>query len=501
MLESFRKRKDNLVSTFIILAVVAVMALYGVGQMNSDPTGGGVAAWVNGESISHTEYAQALERQTYQIRSMFGGQIDERMLNQFQIPRRTLNELIQYKLISQQARKMGIVVTDYELATFIRSLPYLQKDGKFDSEAYNKIPNRGAEEKIQRERLQAARFQEYLDGRVRATPAQLERAHVLQDTKVNLDYAKIDLRALGKNQKPNKAAVDEFLKKTPEKDLETYYAENRADFTEPGKVQLKQIRVGIPFQASPAQKEQARAKIDEIAKGLTAANFSERARQKSDDEYAKKGGEVGWLNRGTLEKALESAIDGLDEGQISAPIETTFGYFLVLVEKKKEEVVKPFKEVKTTIAERLLAEKQGDEFVEKKKKEWNDILASGKSLEPELKAAKIELKKTGPFSVGQGSIPNVGQGDELVSAVFELTKAKPAVKGLIPSGEQFYYFKLASLEPAKPADFSKSTDVTEKSFVPPLRQEILSTWLASVEKNASIKTEVKFEEEPTTMVQ
>lgn len=494
MLDSIRKRKDSFISTFIILAVVAVMAFYGLGQLTKDnDVGGGAAAWVNGEMISKREFQQEWERRIYQYQSLLGGQFDQRLLDQLQLPQRTLDELVQYKLLAQQAKKMGIVVPDSELADHIRGLPYYQKDGKFNYDLYSKIPNRGQEEKARREQLAVTKLQGYLNDRIRLPLSEVERSYQMRETKVDLDYAKIDLNALAGSRKATPAQVDAFLKTAKNEELEAYYNSHRREYSEPAQVKLRQIRIGIPYEATVAQKNEAKKKIDDIAKEVNEKNFAAVAKAKSDDEYAKKGGEVGWIKRGTLERALETAMDTLTPGKVSAPVETTFGYFILQIEEKKPEVIKSLEQVKRQVAEKLVAEKTAKQFADEKRAEWDKMLASGKSIEGELKALKIDVKKTGPFSIGQGYIPNVGQADAVVDEVFQLTAANPLPKKLVPFQESFYYVKLRSVERPKEGDFAKNREMIEKSVATSLRTEVMSNWVAGLQKASTVKTELKFE--------
>lgn len=492
MLDSIRKRKENFFYSFVILAVVIVMGFFGVGKMAGDGDKDGVAAWVNGEPISQREFRQMLEYKLAQYQSMLGGQYDEKLLNALQVPQRTLEELVQFKLLSQQAKALGVIVPDSELADHIRSLPMYQKDGKFDAELYSKIPNRGLEEKRQRERLQTLRLQNYLADRIKVTPSEIQKNYLLKESKVDLQYAKIDFAALAPKAPPSKQQVDNFLKTTTDTDLQVYYDSHKADFSQKAQVHLKQIRVGVPFKATEAVRAEARKKIDSIAKETTAANFEQMAKTKSDDEYAKKGGEVGWIARGNLEKALEDAIDKLPPGTVSPVVETPFGFFLLQAVEKKEPVLRPLSEVKATVAENLLKEKEKQKFIEDKRKSWETMVAAGTPLDGELKKAGVDLKKTGPFALGQGFVPNVGQVDSMIDAAFELTKEKPVAKKLFFFQDHYYYVKLLSMDMPKKDDFAKNAETVEKGIVTALQGELLSTWIKDLQKKSTVKTDVAF---------
>jgi hypothetical protein len=68
--------------------------------------------------------------------------------------------------------------------------------------------------------------------------------------------------------------------------------------------------------------------------------------------------------------------------------------------EKKDEKAKTFDEVKNAVAETLWKDKSKKAFVDERVKTWEAALAQGKPLDAELKKNKIELKKTGSFSLG-----------------------------------------------------------------------------------------------------
>ncbi len=499
MLDSIRKKKDNLIYTFLILAVVAVMALYGVGKMAGDQNAGGAVAWVNGEIITRDVYRQELEMKMNQYQQMMGGQYDEKFLMTLQIPQRTVDELIQQKLLTQQAKKLEFLVPDKELIDNIKSEPYYQKDGKFDAELYSGLPNRGMEEKRRRERLQLVKFYTYLVNRIQLTPTALKDAYQAKETKVDVEYAKIDFNALAPKI-PAPGEVDAYLKTAKATDFQQYYDSHHSEFTEKAMVNLRQIKVNVPFQAKAPQKDEAKKKMDEIAKLVTLQNFTEVASKRSEDESSKKGGNLGWVARGSLEPALENALDKLPTNQVSAPVETPFGYYLLLVTEKKDEKVKPLDSVKRDIAVKLVGETSKKAFIDGKRKEWEKILASGKSIEPELKKLKVDVKKTGPFSLGQGHVPSIGPADPILDAIYQLTPDAPIAKHLVPYLESEYYLKLKTVDRPKMTELAKDADTVETDLLSPVRNDLLTEWLSNLKKTAAIKMVIEFNQKQETAI-
>ncbi len=494
MISKFKKFQQNFIFSVIIIAIVAVMALYGLNSKNEEHSGAGAAAYVNGEVITNAAFHQVLESTIEEYRQRLGGQLDERLLAQFEIPQNTLDEMVRYKLLAQQATRLGFRVTDQELADFIRKAPAFQRDGQFDPALYKKaVPNRGLEEKRIRESMLIRRMQMYLARRVQVPADMLDREYGLKETKANLSFARIDMKALAGKPTPSRGDIDATLKATPAEGIKAYYDGHQRDFTSPAAVYLRQIRVGVPFQASPEKKAEAKKKIDAIAAEVTPANFEAMARKHSDDEFAKKGGVAGWVNRGTLEKEMDEAIGKLQPGEVSKPVTTGFGYYLLQVKETRPESTKPLDAVREDIARELWKEKHATEFANKKKAEWERKLAEGKSIEAELKAANIEVKKTGPFSVGQGYIPQVGQVDEINDALFTLTKAKPVGPKLYPNGTDFYFIKLESLETPKNSDLEANRESVATSLETSLQTTFLKKWIESLKDGAAIRIEAKFE--------
>jgi len=74
---------------------------------------------------------------------------------------------------------------------------------------------------------------------------------------------------------------------------------------------------------------------------LKGADFAELARRYSGDAAsAAHGGELGWIERGKLLPEYERAAFGLQIGEISAPVETPMGYYLIQVLDRRQDAVR-----------------------------------------------------------------------------------------------------------------------------------------------------------------
>ncbi|MFA9217110.1 MAG: peptidylprolyl isomerase [Sphingomonadaceae bacterium] len=87
----------------------------------------------------------------------------------------------------------------------------------------------------------------------------------------------------------------------------------------------------------------AKRKLTELKERLDnkAAKFEELARLFSNDGSASKGGDLGWLYPGDTMPEFEAAMNGLKIGEVSEPVESSFGYHLIeVLERKSDDVSK-----------------------------------------------------------------------------------------------------------------------------------------------------------------
>jgi len=154
--------------------------------------------------------------------------------------------------------------------------------------------------------------------------------------------------------------------------LEKFYKENEKNFSVPKKLQARHILVKTEDEAKALIKELDAAK-DKKAK------FIELAKSKSTGPSGKDGGDLGWFELGRMVPEFSAAADKLKVGAYTkTPVKTQFGFHLIMLDGKKEAVVKPFKEVE----EQIRAQISGKEFADRMKAKTEEL----------RKSAKIELK-------------------------------------------------------------------------------------------------------------
>lgn len=89
------------------------------------------------------------------------------------------------------------------------------------------------------------------------------------------------------------------------------------------------------------------------------AAFEELAKIHSDDLSANKGGDLGWLNPGDTVPEFERAMDALKPGDLSAPVQSPFGWHLIQVLERRDQDVT--QERKRLEARRAIRERKSEE--------------------------------------------------------------------------------------------------------------------------------------------
>ncbi|MYM82544.1 molecular chaperone SurA [Duganella sp. FT50W] len=116
----------------------------------------------------------------------------------------------------------------------------------------------------------------------------------------------------------------------------------------------------------------AKRKLLELKERLDnkAAKFEDLARLVSNDGSASKGGDLGWLYPGDTMPEFEAAMNALKIGEVSQPVETSFGVHLIEVLERKSDDVS--KERERNNARQALRERKLEEATESWQREVRD---------------------------------------------------------------------------------------------------------------------------------
>lgn len=201
------------------------------------------------------------------------------------------------------------------------------------------------------------------------------------------------------------AAFDERLQYWRRRALrETFFDTSvKASVTEAEARQLYDTQVAAITQAKPEDEVKAshilvkdEAKAKEIAAALKPGDekaFAEAAKANSLDPGSKEdGGSLGFFGRGQMVPQFEEAAFKLKAGEVSAPIQTQFGWHIIKVDERRAKPAPKIPEF-AEIKERVMAS-----LMHKKAQEALDGLRAKAKLEyvdPEVKK-QVEAEKAAP---------------------------------------------------------------------------------------------------------
>jgi peptidyl-prolyl cis-trans isomerase SurA len=110
--------------------------------------------------------------------------------------------------------------------------------------------------------------------------------------------------------------------------------------------------------------EQVRSRLLQLEKRINdGEDFATLARSHSQDSVsAANGGELGWVNPGDLVPQFEEAMNRLQIGEVSDPVETPYGWHIIQVEERR--VHDSTDELQRSKARQLLRSRKNDEETE-----------------------------------------------------------------------------------------------------------------------------------------
>ncbi|MDO8519510.1 MAG: SurA N-terminal domain-containing protein [Deltaproteobacteria bacterium] len=190
MLDILRKKASSLIVK-VLLGGIAIVFIFFFGStsLRNPEVQGEIAAKVDGKSITAREVEGRL-RLNMEMNPYYK---DLPETFQTQLRQAAVGELVQIAVIEGEVKKIGITVTDAELAQAIRKDPSLSKDGKFDHAFYQQkfrpgYANRYGidyEEAIRRELL-IDKLRNLFSGSIQVSDESLKNRYTLKNTRVSL---------------------------------------------------------------------------------------------------------------------------------------------------------------------------------------------------------------------------------------------------------------------------------------------------------------------------
>ena len=494
MLDKLRKASSGWVAQLLIALLVVSFAVWGVSGFfsgfHSD-----VVATVGSTDVTVRQFKQNYDAQLRQLSQQLGQEVTPDQAQMFGLPQQVLGRLIADAALTDEARRMGLGISNESLSKKIADDETFQDpSGNFDRNRFVQLlQNAGLTEDqyIQELRTGYTRQQivDGLAGETKVPDAFMRGLHEYQNEERKLSWVVLDPAGAGDVADPT------------ETDLTTYFEAHKSDWRAP------ELRAVSLMSLTPADLADAAAVTDADAKDVydrvVATRFTTPERRQVQqivfdstaegqeaaaalaggatfEEILTKRGltpeavDLGLIRREEIidPKVAEAAF-ALAANGVSQLIDGQFGPVIVRVTNIAPQVVVPFEEVsgqiKTEIAEQRAAQEIADQL-----DVIEDDRAGGTTLE-EI-AAKYDLKlraipavdATGKDADGN-AIADLPGGQALVTAVFASDVGLE--NNPIPAGQGYVWYAVTAVTA------ERDRELTE------VRDRVIAAWRAAeVEK-------------------
>ncbi|PPC94265.1 MAG: peptidylprolyl isomerase [Methylotenera sp.] len=486
MLDSIRSVAKGWVGKALLAAITIPFALFGIDSYLNDAGNNVAIAEINNDSISVQEYSNALQNLRNRLQSE--GKVDTAQLDSPEVKLLVLDQLINKRLLAEEVRNAKYAISDEQLATYITGMPEFQKDGKFSEDVYNQT--------LEQNRITPSRFEAGLRADLLAqqaqdgisklgfvSRAQANEAYKLTHQQRTVSVAEIKTKDFIDQVKIEPAQVKAYYEKhkdklrEPEKvkieflllsasslipginvddaEVKKFYDENAAKFQGNEQRRASHILIGFGVSATPEQKQQAKAKAEEILAAVkkNPKRFEELAVKESQDPgSASKGGDLGSFGRGAMVKPFEDAAFAMKVGQVSDIVESEFGFHIIKLTEVTGES-SDYESLKPKIKGELLFQKAQALFTEQAENFSNMVYEQSGSLQPAAKAFNGQVQTSDWISREEGA--KFFKNDKIMNAIFsaESLQDRRNTEAVEISPNNLVSARVIEYKPAAPRSF------------------------------------------------
>ncbi|HUI15775.1 MAG TPA: peptidyl-prolyl cis-trans isomerase [Xanthobacteraceae bacterium] len=445
MLRGIRKVSENwlgrTVMAVVMTTLAASFAIWGINDIFHG-FGQGELASIGKVEISSDQFRQTYNDRLQQIGHQLGRPLPPDQAKALGLDRQVLSEMIAQAGLDQLAQKMGLGLANSELSRSITSNPQLQNEhGQFDPARFDLLlRDMGMTEQSffanQRQIALRRQLVDSISGDVTLPKTWLDAINQFQNQERSIQYVALGQAQAGAISQPTDDQLSKYfddrkiLFRAPEyrkvntvtvtpaslaqwmqisdADIKKTYDEKHASFVTPEKRHIEQIV--FPNMAD------AQAAADKIKSGTSFTDIAAARGLKPQD-----------IDLGTVSKAsmvdpkVADAAFSLQDGEVSAPVQTQFGAVLVTVLKIEPTTTKTLAEATPQLRSQIALERAKKQIQELHDK-IEDDRAGGSSLEQaaqkeKLPVVTIDVDRSGRDPDGK-LVDNLPHGAEIVSGAF-----------------------------------------------------------------------------------
>ncbi|MBW1801447.1 MAG: SurA N-terminal domain-containing protein, partial [Deltaproteobacteria bacterium] len=429
LLSLMRKHAKSWLIKFLI-GIIAIVFIFYFGYSFRSKKGIKIA-YVNGELISGVEYEKTYRNMLQSLQAEYKTVWNENLVKLFDLERKALEKLVDEKLISQEAKRIGLDVTEEEVQNQIMALPVFQFKGQFDINRYrtllhqNRMTPEDFEEEVARE-LRQKKIEQFLFALLPVPDQEVMDYYNFTNEKVKIGFVTfspenfteditIDRSSMEKYFEENKEAyrIPDKIRSTyilidPDiykegisvtaQDIKDYYEDHLDIFKEKKQVKARHILFKLDPNASAEDDKKVREKaLKVLEKAKKGEDFDLLVKEYSEGPSADEGGDLGFFSRGQMVKAFEDAAFKMKKGDIGELVRTAFGYHIIRLDDIKKASTKSLNEVREQVVN-LLKDMISSDLAHEKALTLVDQMPYDVDLKKYAEENKVVVKQTDYFS-------------------------------------------------------------------------------------------------------
>lgn len=485
MLLKIREKAQGIFAWVILILICVPFALWGIQNYLNVGQETPIA------TVGEKDFFQLDLNRAY---AQYSQNVSQLGLDEETIKKQALDKLISDEVLLQYVQDKGLVVTDQAAREYIKSLQYFQVDGKFNKMRYESLlstQNMTSAEFVGRIRnaLIMEQFQQSIINSSFVTQHDVDNFFKIQNQQRSVEYVTVPLEKITEQPAEEEVnayfqnhqddykteeqvsieyielSLDELAKaiEPTEEDLQAFYDDQKDVYTTNERRKISHIL--FAFTEDTGKDEAALEKAKQARKRLETEDFAVVAQELSDDQLtAKNGGDLGLFNVGDMEPAFEEAAVSLQEGEISDPVKSAFGYHIIKVTELVPESIKPYSEVFEDVKTAYQKAEAENTFYELGETLTEVSYENSDNLSAVSEAVGIEIQKTDPFTRTQG--PDIAMEQAVREASFSEEVLKGNNSDPIELGtDRLIVLRMLEYQPAKIKELKEVSELVVEAIL------------------------------------
>lgn len=469
MLDAMRKAAGSWVAKLFFIVLVVSFAVWGIEGRIEGGGGGNAVLTVGKTTVSANEYRAAYDRQVALISQQTGRHITREQATAIGLDQQVLSQLAGSAVLDEQARRMGLGISEERVAELTRSDPAFQgANGQFDRQRFDYLVRESGlrpEDYLRSQGRVLLRQQivQALSEGVKAPDAFLKAVALYRGEDRTVEYLTLPRSLVEPVEDPSDAELSAWFEKekkryaAPEYRKFSYVRMELADLADPSAISDEDVEKDYEANKGRYTKQETRT-IEQIVFSTEAAAGAALDRIKGGatfDDIAKAEGKtpadilLGTFEKDSVpDKAVADAAFALGEGEVSPVVKGAFGPVLLRVTAITPESVRPLAEVREEIRNALAVDEASRTLLDVHDA-YEDARAAGETLQEA--ADKLKLKVVTIDAIDRNGetpdgtiVKDIPQSAEVLKDVFE-SEVNVENPGIQTADNGFVFFEVTEI--------------------------------------------------------